>query len=272
MELLFKRPLVLFAISLIAGITVASVSGSFFLAAAALLLLAVCMHMLHGRIGGKLFIYIGILVFYSTGAFEFLCLDRANTGRFDGYGGEQVTVRGFVASEPDVKEMRASYIINVSEIRGKGDFEKKKGKILLTTILNENNSFIDFGRELEFAGQLNLPRGVRNPGGFDYRRYLSQKGVSAVVFAMNGNIVLRDGRRASVLADTGRMLRLRIVKVIEGSLPRQQAGLLNGILIGYREGLTEEVKNAFSDAGLTHIMAVSGGKCSFSGATFDIYF
>ena len=261
MELLFKRPLVLFAVSLITGITVAGISDSFFLAAAVLMLLAVSLHLLYKRINRNLFIFIGILAFYSIGAFEFLCLDRINTGRFGEFGGERVDVRGFIASEPDIKDARVSYVVNVTKIRSNGDFQKRKGKLLLTSVLNEDGSLLDYGREVEFEGQLNLPKGVRNPGGFDYRRYLSQKGVSAVVFDMN--ITKREGRNASFLIDTGRILRMKIVNVIDRSLPRQQAGLLNGILIGYREGLTKEVQAAFSDAGLTHIMAVSGANVAF---------
>jgi len=56
------------------------------------------------------------------------------------------------------------------------------------------------------------------------------------------------------------------VHVIERSLPRQQAGLMNGMLIGYRGGLTDGVKEAFSDAGLLHIMAVSGANVAFLAA------
>ena len=261
MELLFKRPLLLFAVAIIAGITAGSVSNSFFMSAAALMLIAAVLHLLYKRIQRNLFIFIGILVFFAVGAFEFLCLDRANTGRFGEYSGERVAVRGFIASEPDVKEAKVSYIVNVVEIRSNGEFQKTKGKLLLTSVLNENSSLLDYGREVEFAGQLNLPMGVRNPGGFDYRRYLSQKGVSAVVFSLK--ITTGEGWRSSFLIDTGHMLRMKIVGVIEKSLPRQQAGLLNGVLIGYREGLTKDVQAAFSNAGLAHIMAVSGANVAF---------
>ena len=43
----------------------------------------------------------------------------------------------------------------------------------------------------------------------------------------------------------------------------EQAGLLNGMLIGYTDGLDKDLQNAFSDAGLSHIMAVSGMNIAF---------
>lgn len=263
MKNFFNRPLVLFAVSLITGIMVGSISNSIVFAAAFLILIAAFFYFAYERLSGRKFVIIGILVFYATGAFQFLCLNHINTDRYAGYAEEYVSVRGYVASEPDIKESKVSYVVNVSEIGVNYEFKKINGKILLSTLLNEKTLSLEYGSELLFNGQLSLPKGVRNPGGFDYRMYLAQKGVSAVVFAMGGDIQKGEGREAPFMADAGRRMRMGIVRVIEKSLPRQQAGLLNGILIGYREGLTEEVQKAFSDAGLTHIMAVSGANVAF---------
>ena len=41
---------------------------------------------------------------------------------------------------------------------------------------------------------------------------------------------------------------------------------MNGMLIGYRGGLSDEMQKAFSDAGLLHIMAVSGANVAFLAA------
>ena len=221
------------------------------------------MYALNGKLKEKLYISIGIILLYSIGAFQFLCLDRINTGRFQQFEGEVVTVNGYVDSEPDIKEAKVSYIIKVVDINTSDGVVKSAGKILLSTVKNDRFELYEYGSELKFTGQFNLPKGVRNPGGFDYRRYLAQKGVSGSIFALSDSIVKGSGRRRFFLIEAGSFLRMRIVGVIERSLPKQQAGLLNGILIGYRDGLSNEVKDAFSDAGLTHIMAVSGANVAF---------
>lgn len=263
MRNLYKRPLVLFAIAHIAGIIIGNYTSSFAFAAAFLILIAAFFYAVYDRLGTKKYISIGILVFYALGAFQFLCVESINNGKFAQYASEYVRVRGYIASEPDLKESKVSYIVKVEEIGFNDDFSGVKGKILLSSALDKNTIALEYGGEVVFDGQLNLPKGVRNPGGFDYRRYLAQKGVSAVVFAMGGDIRKGSGNKSSILADAGRVVRKRIVNVIENSMPVQQSGLLNGILIGYREGLTEEVQKAFSDAGLTHIMAVSGANIAF---------
>ena len=138
-----------------------------------------------------------------------------------------------------------------------------KGRILLTTLLKDDTDILEYGREVSFEGTLTQPQGVRNTGGFDYRRYLAQKGVGASVFAYPYTIEMDSGKRENFLVQAGFSIRDRIVSVINNSLPHQQAGLLNGMLIGYREGLSEEVQTAFANAGLTHIMAVSGANVAF---------
>jgi len=156
-----------------------------------------------------------------------------------------------------------TYVIKTHEIIEKNIKKTVSGKILLTTVKNEGEYIYDYGSEIQIRGELIEPRGKRNPGGFDYRRYLAQSGISATVFARHNNIELGNDSRKSILVKTGLVLRKRIVNVINRSLPEQQAGLLNGMLIGYRKGLSEEVMEAFSDSGLVHIMAVSGANIVF---------
>jgi competence protein ComEC len=205
-----------------------------------------------------------MIVFFLAGSFEFLAADYLQTSGFKPFEGQNVVICGSVASEPEVKEERVTYTVKVQRIRRGKDGEPAGmgGKLLLSTIKNTDRGFFDYGRELTFEGELTLPRGVRNPGGFDYRRYLAQKGVGALMFTYPYAIEA-GGRQGNFLVEAGLSIRKRIVTVIEKSLPRQQAGLLNGMLIGYREGLSEDVQDAFSNAGLTHIMAVSGANVAF---------
>jgi len=83
------------------------------------------------------------------------------------------------------------------------------------------------------------------------------------LFLLSAEIYTRRKRKGNIFVKAGLSIRERIVNVINQSLPPQQAGLLSGMLIGYREGLSEEVEEAFSNSGLTHLMAVSGANVAF---------
>ena len=265
MSIIYKRPVVSFCIMMISGICTAFLSNSLFVTISLFLLIAACFYAFGKIRGNGFFVPIGMLIFFLLGSLEFLYIDQLQLRSFADFEGKEVEVKGYVVSEPEIKGERVTYIVKVNSVRQgyNGVFAKTKGKLLLTTLLNKESSFFDYGRELTFEGVLSQPQGVRNPGGFDYRRYLAQKGVGASVFSYAYAIEQGEGIKGNWPVQAGLKIRKRIVYVIDNSLPRQQAGLLNGMLIGYREGLSEEVQEAFSNAGLTHIMAVSGANVAF---------
>ncbi|MEN6316099.1 MAG: DNA internalization-related competence protein ComEC/Rec2 [Clostridiaceae bacterium] len=265
MGIISKRPVVSFCIMMIIGILTAYLSDSIAAAVSAFILLSACFYSFSKLHKNGMFVPFGMLVFFLLGSLEFLYVDRLQLNRFTVYAGKDVAIRGHILSEPEIRGERVSYIVKAESIRKEynGSFEKVNGKVLLTTIIGEDGSFLDYGRELEFEGILTQPKGVRNPGGFDYRRYLAQKGVGASVFSYAYGIDPGEEIKGNFLVQAGLKIRKRIVYVIEKSLPHQQAGLLNGMLIGYTEGLSEEVQEAFSNAGLSHIMAVSGANVAF---------
>lgn len=265
MSVIYKRPALSFCIMMITGILAAYLSDSVILVISLFLFISACFFAFERNRGKGFFVPSCMLLFFLFGAFEFLVFNHTRLDLFSCYNGKEVTVRGFVASEPDVKDKKATYVINATAIREgyKGGFSDIKGKILLTTLADTEISLFDYGSELVFEGLLTQPKGVRNPGGFDYRSYLAQKGVGASVFAYPYFIEVLEGRSGNFIVRAGMNVRNRIVHIIENSMPRQQAGLLNGMLIGYRKGLSREVQEVFGNAGLLHIVAVSGANVAF---------
>lgn len=265
MSIIYRRPIVSFCIMMITGILTAYLSNSILVTASMFVLLLVCLYVFARNSGSGFFVPAGMLAFFLLGSLEFLIIDNVQLRSFAEYEGAEVAIRGYIASEPDLKDSKVSYIVETIGMRqGYGDeFKPIRGKILLTTLVSAEDAILDYGRELIFEGQLTQPQGVRNPGGFNYRRYLAQKGVGASIFAYPYTIETWDRKSRFSLIRAGMNIRDRIVHVIDNSLPHQQAGLLNGMLIGYREGLSDEVQEAFSNAGLTHIMAVSGANVAF---------
>ena len=168
-------------------------------------------------------------------------------------------------SAPEIKGEKLSCIVRANGIKksGESSFKDTDGSVMLGTLYKGSELPFDYGSGITCGGRLTKPGGAKNPGGFDYDLYLAQKGAGASVFAYPDDISAEERAGGNFFVRLGLFIRKRIVDVIEKSLPRQQAGLLNGMLIGYREGLTDEMQEAFSDAGLLHVMAVSGANVAF---------
>ncbi|MCX7842666.1 MAG: DNA internalization-related competence protein ComEC/Rec2 [Clostridia bacterium] len=258
-----KRPLVLFSAAQILGIITGHLFRTFIFAAISVFLLCVFAAAMDIKKKGMRLIFACTIIFFTIGIFEFLLFDLVNAGKFKAFDGKEALITGYFDSEADIRDNRIQYVVRTESVVSEGRSCSIKGKVLFTTLRKEGAPIYGYGRRVAINGQLNLPKGVRNPGGFDYRRYLAQSGISALVFAKDYGVKQENYAKKGFLNSIGMSVRDRVVKVIERSLPRQQAGLLNGMLIGYREGMGEEVEKSFSDAGLSHLVAVSGMNVAF---------
>lgn len=214
-----------FALFLILGIAVSYQSDSYAIAVISLLLLMAGAVFLYWRYKGLLFILAGIVLFYSIGSFEYLVVKNSVTGRFQKYDGREVTITGMIRSFPDEKNATTAYVIGVERLEAEGAVLKVKGKILLSVLKAEDVKSMDYGRMISVKGELTIPKGQRNPGGFNYRAYLAGNGVSATVFTTQSNITYHSRLGANFMESSGLAIRNKIIETINRTLPKQQAGL-----------------------------------------------
>ncbi len=115
----------------------------------------------------------------------------------------------------------------------------------------------EYGDRLNLFGNWRRPSPARNPGGFDYRYYLEHQEVSGVLSATQAQLIERTGGNwiiSRLVIPARRYLRNLVWRHLEGD----EAALMLGLLLGERQDLSQPVKDAFSDTGTTHVLAVSG--------------
>ncbi|HOJ09716.1 MAG TPA: ComEC/Rec2 family competence protein [Clostridiales bacterium] len=303
-----KRPLVLFAIALAIGILFAKITQSYkFIVISALILLMVIIIIEVKVVKNRMIILplTGILLFYSIGGFEFLYNDRIISEKYQEYAGEQVTIKGVIDSEPEFQGKKITCVVYCKEIINNDKNKTNRnnadkfitGKISLTILTSNLQTapaasavqtapatpvasvaqtteamLIDYGKTIEITGTLNIPAGKRNPGGFNYQSYLAGSGISATMYVKENSIRVGEESHANIFLKIGHLIRKRFINVINNSMPPKQAGLMNGMLTGYRGGISEDTKAVFSDSGLMHIIAVSGMHVGFIMLPFIFLF
>ena len=99
----------------------------------------------------------------------------------------------------------------------------------------------------------------RNPGVTDYNSVLAARGfVGSVSAGANSIAIPARGRGPFLPTRVASPVRRCILSVINRELPGPEGGLLTGLLLGGSQGLSRDVQDAFNDAGIVHILAVSG--------------
>jgi competence protein ComEC len=114
------------------------------------------------------------------------------------------------------------------------------------------------GDVVDFVGRLMAPSGTRNPGAFDFRRYLRASGVHVIVRCSEPEDVRVVTSAGSFWNSLQSRLRMRAERMLESSLSRRTAPVGVALLLGTRTSIPEDLRTAFIESGTMHILAISG--------------
>ncbi len=108
------------------------------------------------------------------------------------------------------------------------------------------------GERWSLRVRLKQPHGFRNPGGYDWERWLFQQGIRATGY------VRRDGenRRLQRASPGLHPLREDLSRWI--SQQSEHGGVLAAVAVGDRQGISQREWDLFRQTGTSHLMAISG--------------
>jgi len=113
---------------------------------------------------------------------------------------------------------------------------------------------------------------VRNPGQFDYANYLKLRDIIAKVKLSDVSQIQisREVIKFSFENNVFSPFRENLVKKIESHFDQSQASFLKALLLGERESLDKDLIENFQNAGVMHVLAISGLHVGFVALIFYI--
>jgi len=210
-----------------------------------------------------LFIYITLLVLVGLLSFQYQyrLIDAANvSAHVNSFHGQNVILTGSVSERPEVKDDRIRLIVDSRSIDGR----EVNGSILATVYKNKFKE--DAGNELKYGDIVTLKGKIedlphrRNPGEFDYGEYLRLHDINAVFIGYGfdnitvtsaGDVDFFKGRIIIPVKDYS-------IKIIDEFIGGEEGEYLKGLVLGERSNISREMKENFINAGVAHIIAVSG--------------
>lgn len=207
---------------------------------------------------GRLFLAVLFLLLACTasGVWRYsLALPRDYPDRIWHYNAKPAAFIGRVMDEPDLRENNVKYKIETERVMNNGTWQPAKGIVLVTA-----NTFpsYDYGDRLEFTCGLKKPEPIDN---FSYDRYLARYDIYSVCYYPKAKLISEAQFRVmSPGWFYNQVLNLRkgIKNVSNRGMGEPESSLAQAISFGIRQSLPQEIKDQFSQTGLTHIMAVSG--------------
>lgn len=116
----------------------------------------------------------------------------------------------------------------------------------------------NYGERLRFRTRLHPPRNFGNPGAFDYKGYLSQRGILALGAAKVEGVEVLPGIVGSKARIWRGAAHRSVIAKIHALWPPQEAALMDAMVIGEDSFIERDTRVDFQRSGTYHILVVSG--------------
>ena len=181
---------------------------------------------------------------------------------------EADNLRSLVESVETNPDGRQRIVLNRVQIN-QSSWQSCQGKLLLTVKNSQRRYF--YGDTLCFNTRLLLPSGRRNPGEFDYRKYLNNHHIFALAYVDENEVKVSSSASFS-LRHFANLVKYRIQDLIDESVAGEPGAILKALLIGVRSEISEQTEQTFIDSGVIHVLAVSGLHVAYVTLVFWVIF
>ncbi|MFH1563913.1 MAG: DNA internalization-related competence protein ComEC/Rec2 [Nitrospirota bacterium] len=219
---------------------------------------------------------------------------------------KEVILMGDICNFPEISEEKIGLIIQAEKLVVNKIVKKVNGLVLINIKSEFEPDFFYYGDRIQVTGKLKMPAGLRNSGGFDYSKYLARKKISAIVSIWDKKDIVKLGiGKFNPIVMFAYKIRDKASDTISEALPNDIekykssretldidkkvvrdeerklvfpdkalvcAAFLDGLLLGKRSLLPDEVQAWFVDTGTIHILAISGLNVGLIGLIFFFIF
>lgn len=135
-----------------------------------------------------------------------------------------------------------------------------QGRILLYFSKDTTSSSLHYGDRVLIKKPLQQIKNTGNPGTFNYRRYASFQQIFHNVYLGKNDFVVLHEKKVQPFRQFIYAARKYIVAVLRHYLSKDKntIGIAEALLIGYKDDLDKDLLQAYSNAGVVHIIAISG--------------
>jgi competence protein ComEC len=164
---------------------------------------------------------------------------------------------GVIIEEPVTYPDKTRFTVRLTTYSDQGRERPAQGIILLG-VKGEVQGFGQ-GDPIRFVCRLRLIEGYHNPGGYDFEKKMARKGIRVSGFLEDpGLLILSGPNQRSWPWQLLAKIRKQVSDLIDSRSPPPINGLAQALLTGNQSKIPREIQEAFSRAGVSHLLAFSG--------------
>lgn len=182
------------------------------------------------------------------------------TGVFSTMLRQQISAFNF----PDIHRVYRATVIDIPQDKPNSTAYKAEiyntNKKIVCYISEENNiqEKLSPGDSFTFFSKIEPFKNLGNPDDFDYARYMYNKGHAGYTFIGSDKWEKSDNPSSGFLVK-GIRCRQKILDFYKGlNLSTEEFAILSALTLGYKDALSDDLKQSFQATGTAHVLAVSG--------------
>jgi len=171
---------------------------------------------------------------------------------------------GTLSEEPDIKEDRIKIVIDSDSLSQSDKLYNYRGTVIATVYKNKFTEKppekLGYGDKIAITGKIEALPHMRNPGEFDYGEYLKLHAIEAVFTSFGYDKIKHTGQAKTDFLNSKILFPVKsyINKTVDKFSQGDEREFLKGLLLGEKSNISQETKQDFINAGVAHIIAVSG--------------
>jgi competence protein ComEC len=195
-----------------------------------------------------------LIFFFLLGVFSFEMKSELVTDHFTKQNviGENAIISIELSDRLTPNKFNTRYYANVTAVND----EKSSGRILVLFKRADSVNY-ELGDRLLIYDDINNASDARNPGDFNYKEYLKTIDVYGQVYVDRSSVinVSQGNSTTSIFQDIKKSILERLATSGLETAPR---AMIEALILGQRQNVNPEITKSFRDAGVIHILALSG--------------
>ena len=165
-------------------------------------------------------------------------------------------LEGLLNQEPERLVQRTRWQLRAERVWHATGAEEITGNMLvsLRTVRREWR----YGDRVRLRLRPQLPQDSGNPGGFNYATYLARRAIYATAFLDGDQEIELLSREARAWPGFVEDLRRQIRRYVDQSFSPDNGALIKALVVGDMGRISKEMRNAFTAAGVNHVLSISG--------------
>ena len=269
---IFSRPAIPLLTSMISGIVLGSWLPGYGIPAYPAILLCsgiIIYNILHDKTSS----FFTLIIFFALGYLLIQPwiaprLPSSHITHFTDSGRWRIT--GEIDKNPSKNNNRLKLILRI-ETLGKDDKSfSVTGKIRVTVLGDIPALYV--GDRISFISKIRSIRNFKNPGGFDYERYMRFKKVWGSAYVQGSRLVRLNRNPDKGVYRLIEETRSKISAFIDKTGPGDRKDILKALITGDKSGVSKSLRDEFNRAGIGHLLAISGLHIGIVATSSFIFF